>query len=40
MMKSVSILSVNDQLDGKNFSFLPLAQIGAGIARQGSCFIL
>lgn len=40
MMKSVSILSANDQLDGKSFSSLPLVQVGAGIARQGSCFIL
>lgn len=35
MMKSVSILSVNDQLAGKSFSLLPLVQVGDGIARQG-----
>lgn len=35
MMKSVSILSVNDQLDGKSFSLLPLVQVGARIAGTG-----
>lgn len=40
MMKSISILSVNDQLDGKSFSLLPLVQVGARTARQGSCLLL